>query len=975
MALNPADIAAVSQLLDQALALPVSEREAWLAALPAEHQGHRDTLRDVLAQEAQLDTDSRLEAMPRLPTDDGVAHADDRVGPYRLLREIGGGGMGSVWLAERADGAYHRQVALKLPRLAWGGGLVDRMARERDIGARLEHPHIARLYDAGVDERGRPYLALEFVDGQPIDAWCEAQGLSVRDRLRLFVQVIRAVAYAHGHLIVHRDLKPSNVLVTADGQAHLLDFGIAKLLQEAGADEKGLTQQQGRVMTPHYASPEQVAGEPITVQSDVYSLGVLLYELLTGTLPTQAKRSTLGAVEDAILEGDAPPASSRVTDKSLARALRGEVDAILGKALQREPARRYATADALAQDIDRHLRGETVGARPDSLAYRARKTLRRHWVGFGATTAVLLALMVGAAAAWWQAREADRETQRMRIATQFVSEMFRANAQSGLRGRDGNPGSSGVEQAAQLIETRFAGQPDMQAELYGAVGRVYADIGASKLAVQYAKRQVAAWEQARAGPEVRVRALLLLADANARSGRYIDAETALREAARLLEPGTALGFEARAALAEVLSILEGKAPEATRLIDELMKLRWADPAIPTLGGAKLLGLRADLLAQQDRMNEAIPLFNAAIRTAVDVEGPASYWANLLRFFVADYLVLMRRNSEAFALYDDAMRALSGAGDTGRIQAVTLSTPFWARVAQYQARPPAEALRAVEMGRSTLHEFGSAIPLEATARVDFFIGRTNWFMGRMTEAYRVVSTSSPILLASTDVANWRNFILSTLGQAEMATGRHTEADTHFREVLRIRSAMGQANLPYTAFDWGRLAQNLVMQGRAADVDRELQAAPVFSAMRSATRGSTGPGHAIPLARARALFELGDVQAALRLMPEKGDVPLARDEGAVLRSELWCASGRAREGLQLMADLIDVRIAPVVEEDPALARLRSTAGLCALQLGDRKRAEAWAAQARQAFERQPGVSDWYKAPLIRLERELAGRTRKL
>ncbi|MBL0148572.1 MAG: serine/threonine protein kinase [Ideonella sp.] len=231
-------------------------------------------------------------------------------------------------------------MALKLPRLAWGAGLAERMAREREIGALLEHSHIARMYDAGVDERGRPFLAMEYIDGQPIDAWCEAQGLDVPARLRLFVQVIRAVAYAHGRLVVHRDLKPSNVLVTPDGQAHLLDFGIAKLLGDVAANEPGLTQQQGRVMTPHYASPEQVAGEAITVQSDVYSLGVLLYELLTGLLPIEPKRGTLGAVEEAILQGDAPLASGRVKAKATARALRGEVDAILAMAMRREPAAR-----------------------------------------------------------------------------------------------------------------------------------------------------------------------------------------------------------------------------------------------------------------------------------------------------------------------------------------------------------------------------------------------------------------------------------------------------------------------------------------------------------------------------------------------------------------------------------------------------------------------------------------------------------
>ena len=452
MALNPADIATLSRLLDEALALAPNTREAWLSALPPEHQRHAPALRGMLADAEDLEASPRLQTLPTLPSDEAVARAGDSIGPYRLRHEIGRGGMGSVWLAERADGAFKRQLALKLPRLAWGAGLAERMARERDIGALLEHPAIARLYDAGVDGRGRPYLALEYIDGQPIDAWCEAQALSVRDRLRLFVQVARAVAYAHGRLVVHRDLKPSNVLVTPDGQAHLLDFGIAKLLTDASVPETGLTQQQGRVLTPHYASPEQVAGDAITVPSDVYSLGVLLYELLTSTLPIAPMRSTLGAVEDAILQGDAPPASSRVKDKARARALRGEVDAILGKAMQREPARRYATADAMAQDIERHLNGETVMARPDSVVYRLRKGLRRNWLPASAAAAVLaglLALLAGL--------QADGLVPRARMC--LTCRFFRPPTGSGERGRS----------AAATASTGRADSPGVaRCELLGA---------------------------------------------------------------------------------------------------------------------------------------------------------------------------------------------------------------------------------------------------------------------------------------------------------------------------------------------------------------------------------------------------------------------------------------------------------------------------------------------------------------------------
>ena len=391
------------------------------------------------------------------------------IGAYRLVRELGSGGMATVWLAERIDGLINRPVALKFPHGAWRmAGLAERMAQERQFLATLAHPNIARLYDAGLTGDGQPYLALEYVEGVPIDRYCRENVLPVRERLRLFIHVARAVAHAHSRLIVHRDLKPSNVMVTAAGEVRLLDFGIARLVADSNAEATRLTALSGRALTIDYASPEQILGQPISTASDIYSLGVLLFEMMTGVLPYRLNRESRGALEDAILGADAPLASS-LAPAPLRRELRGDVDTIIRKALRKKPEERYATVDAFIEDIDRHRSSRPVLARPDSVWYRFSRLVGRNRIAFAAGAVVAIAILAGTTAALLQGRAAERERQRAQDINAFITSVLQRTDPY----HDAGAALSGAQLlllAREDLAERFPDHPDRRIELLNIIG-------------------------------------------------------------------------------------------------------------------------------------------------------------------------------------------------------------------------------------------------------------------------------------------------------------------------------------------------------------------------------------------------------------------------------------------------------------------------------------------------------------------------
>jgi serine/threonine-protein kinase len=493
----------IRELFDEARELDAGARDAFLDGACGDDAELRVEVIDLLRIDAG--TDDPDDRDPLAAIVGGAALESDsvegeRIGPYRVIREMGRGGMGRVFLAERDDGEFDQTVALKLLGIGLSSPhLVERFRQERQILARLQHPNIARLLDGGVTADGQPFFALELVEGEPLDRYCDRHRLTVEERLRLFAEVCGALVYAHSALVIHRDLKPENILVTEEGRVRLLDFGIAKVM----ADEEGgptATRTAMVAMTPAYASPEQVRGEPVGTATDVYSLGVILYELLTGCRPYDVDSRRPTEIERVVAEleparpstrvgrrpagepgGDTSVADQRRTDPGrLRRTLAGDLDVICMKALRKEPERRYVSVQALLDDVRRHLDGLPVTARPATLGYRLGKGVRRNrWaVGAAATVFLTSTTLVG----FYTVRLADErdraqvEAAKAGEVAAFLQGLFEVSDPSESLGETVTAREL-LDEGARRIDEGLADQPEVQVTMLRVIGEVYASLG------------------------------------------------------------------------------------------------------------------------------------------------------------------------------------------------------------------------------------------------------------------------------------------------------------------------------------------------------------------------------------------------------------------------------------------------------------------------------------------------------------------
>ena len=771
-------------------------------------------------EELRQEVDSLLEATeamgadflrkPLLPLDveppPELSHGR-RLGAYRILREIARGGMGTVYLAARADDEFEREVAVKiLKRGLDTDEIVRRFLHERQILAQLTHPHISRLLDGGTTEDGRPYLVMEKVDGERIDRWCDRHRLSVRERLELFCKVCSAVQFAHQRLVVHRDLKPANILVDEEGQPTLLDFGIAKLL-DPGAE--GLTRVGLRLMTPEHASPEQIRGEPVTTASDVYALGDLLYELLAGRSPHGDPGSSPERVFHRLFfEEPQPPshsvtragsdpspdeiAAARSTDpRSLRRRLAGDLDSIVLKALERDPERRYRTAEQLAEDLRRHLDGQPVTARAASMPYRVGKFVRRYSVGVILGAAVVLVILgLGFRESLLRER-AEKQRRLASTVSNYMVEVFRSSNPEQARGEEVTARQL-LDEKAREIRTDPDLPPEVRAVLMDAMGYSYLGLGlygeAEPLLVESLRLHR---ESTEARPEDLATTLFHLVHLRRTQSRREEAEALADEGISLLrrrgsDPGAlARGLTHRAGLYLEAGDLEA----AEQLYRESLALKiehGGESSLDVATGKINLGLvlkeRGELDAAEQLYRESIDLYRRLGRE--ESTELASVQNNLA--------VLLQEKGDLDGAEDLfrqvlALRSHLLGADHPRVANVVNNLAF---VLELQGR------------------FDEAEPLYLQAReiLSAKLGRGHWRVagvlrnlaqlaldrGDPEQAESRIRLALGIFRTSHREGHWRAAdARSVLGAALAAQGRRTEAEPLLRESL---AALGAAGAP-------------------------------------------------------------------------------------------------------------------------------------------------------------------------------------
>ena len=829
----------LSPLLDELLDLAQAERPARLEQIRLEDRALADELALLLAADAAAERVNFLDGH----AEGGLAIgslAGRTFGAYTLDRQLGQGGMGSVWLAHRSDGRFEGKAAIKFLNLALlGRGGAERFQREGNLLARLAHRNIAHLTDAGVGEDGQPFLVLEYVEGTAIDVWCDARALPIPERIRLFIDVLVAVGHAHSKLILHRDLKPSNIFVTADGEVKLLDFGIAKLIDEqsTAAQASELTRLAGRAYTPQFAAPEQLQGGDISTATDVYALGVIFYILLCGRHPTaDPERSPVDQLR-AVLETEPVPPSA-VAERRLARELRGDLDNIAAKALKKAPHERYATVAEFAEDLRRYLNHEPVSARPDSLGYRVGKFVRRHRFAVAAVAITGIALVAGIAGTTWQASKARRAQRRAedsaaeanasRETAQFEARVARANHEfvsqlfgDAMRGGESDRMRAQLDRARELLRRRYADDPVVHSLLLFQLAGRYAELNDEKREAEV-MQEVEMLSERAADPSLSAAVSCIKAYDLIQGGDVESAKPHVAEGMRLMKTADRLlpvaGFECYRADA-MLATATGDHARGVAQMEQWLRQLERDGLEKTRLYLNSLGSLAYIHYMAGNLVDALAMSRrgSALAELLGSEATLSCQIELLR--EAQVLFELGRLTDAIEVDRTLMRRFESMDPGGAIPAACVHGPARRQIAAGNAddgmRRLLEILPGIEREGRAVDARGAALELASANVAEGRLAQARTMLGRFeamltrgppqprerTDAARI---GLAIALAARDRRRVRPVLeeleaalaASRIGRpsvvqghltaalATLALGDHARARTHAEDALAV-----------------------------------------------------------------------------------------------------------------------------------------------------------------------------------------------
>ena len=955
----------IKELFGGALELDPNQRAAYLDEACGEDVSLRDELESLLREH---DSSTSLLQQPLQPIPLPELKTGS-IGPYQLLSKIGEGGMGQVWLAQRSDGSLKRTVAIKLPYAGFHTReFLERFNRERDILASLAHPHIATLYDAGVTE-GQPFLVLEYIEGEPITAYSERTQLDVAAQTALFRQVLEAVQYAHSHLVVHRDLKPSNILVTADGKVKLLDFGIAKLIGSEEAMETELTQAGGRILTPDYAAPEQITGKGISTATDIYALGVVLYELLTGVRPW--KRDSRRMLEEAILHTDPVPPS--VANRERRSTLRGDLDAIVLKALRKEPGQRYATANAFSEDLRRYLAGEPVLAQPESAWYRTRKFLSRRRWAVASAASVVIALALGLTVALWQAHVARRETRVAAAVDNFLEDIFRANSsdqQDPVKARQ-TTARELLDIGAKKIDGELADVPEAKLDVLATLGRMYTDLGLDDQAVEIQRKRVSLTRVQSGNTSTELaNALIDLGGALHASHSVNQEEAVFFEAQRILDKRGDFSSRRRGNLLVMLaqhyrsSDLRQALDYSRQAVDVFRRY----PNEPDL--AEALFMEGEAFYTLNQPGQAEPLYSEAVRVSQKLDGDPN--SNLPRYYA--YQGLARQSLMEFAAAEDSLRRAASAAQkiNGDNHVDTLETQLRLGLFLFATSRTTDGLQHLDRAKDILLRTRGETDPFYMPQVFLEYGWALGSWGHLEDGLAYITKAAENRRKNRPGTQYFGQILEKQAAFLIELGRYAEAEKLMDEASAVANQV-HAPASYVAVD--ARARLLIDTGRA---DKANLALDNFHPSPAAEGTFSLDALKLALSRAELALALHDSDTATHLAAQadqqltssaaRGYLKGLEARAALIEGRAYLLRGRPADALPFFQRALDLRQNIMAPVSPAIGDVYVDIANCYFDLGDTARAIAPAANARKIFTSHRELGIQYTRPMRALDQKL-------